>query len=80
MKEKLKKLVETIGQDGLLHILCSNLLVVILNLILPLWIAVVLAAIAGIVLDIIPDRSLGRGTFNKKNVMCDIAGILVGCL
>lgn len=80
MKEKLEKLVETIGQDGLLHILCSNLLVVAINLILPLWFAVVVTAIAGLGKELVWDKILGRGTCDKKDILCDIVGIIIGCL
>lgn len=77
MKEKI---LNYIGQDGMFHILCSVVLVSVLNLILPLWIAVVITAVVGAAKEFVWDKWLGKGTFDKKDLLCDLIGIAIGCL
>ena len=48
MKEKI---LNYIGQDGLLHIK-----------------------------EFVRDKWLGKGTFDKKDLLCDFVGIIIGCL
>lgn len=73
MKEKI---LNYIGQDGLLHILCCIVLVSVIDIVLPLWVAI----IATVVVGLAKDKWLGRGTFDKKNLLCDLVGIIIGCL
>lgn len=76
----MKKIFSYIGKDGLLHIVCSAVITFVLNLIMPLWIAVLITAIIGIGKEIVYDKMLGKGTFYKKDLICDAIGIVIGCI
>ena len=77
MKEKI---LNYIGQDGLLHILCCIVLVSVIDIVLPLWGAVLIAAAVAVGKEFVWDKWLGRGTFDKKDLLCDLVGIIIGCL
>lgn len=77
MKERI---LNKIGIDGFLHILISLMIVRISAHVMPLWMAVVLAAIIGAGKEFIWDKWLKKGTFDKKDLVCDLAGILIGCI
>ena len=77
MKEKI---LNWVGTDGLLHIIWSVIIVSVLNVLLPLWAAVLITAIVGIGKEFIWDKWLKRGTFEKKDLLCDLIGIVIGCL
>lgn len=77
MKEKI---LNYIGQDGLLHILCCIVLVSVIDIVLPLWVAVLITAAIAAGKELVWDKWLGRGTFDKKDLLCDLVGILIGCL
>lgn len=77
MKEKI---LNYIGQDGLLHILCCSVLVSVLNLVLPLWWAVPITAFVGIAKEFVWDKWLKKGSFEKKDLLCDLIGIIIGCI
>lgn len=77
MKEKI---LNYIGQDGLLHILCCAVLVSVIGLFFPLWVAVIATAVVGAGKELVWDKWLGQGTFDKKDLLCDLVGIIIGCL
>ena len=77
MKEKI---LNWVGTDGLLHIIWSVIIVSVLNVLLPLWAAVLLTAIVGIGTEFIWAKWLKRGAFEKKDLLCDLIGIVIGCL
>ena len=87
MKEKI---LNYIGQDGLLHILCCIVLVSVIDIVVPLWVAIDIvvplwvAIIATVVISLakefVWDKWLGKGTFDKKALLCDFIGIIIGCL
>lgn len=77
MKEKI---LNWVGTDGLLHIICSVIIVSVLNVLLPLWAAVLITAIVGIGKEFIWDKWLKRGNFEKKDLLCDLIGIIIGCI
>lgn len=77
MKEKI---LNCVGTEGLLHIICSVIIVSVLNVLLPLWVAVLIAAIAGVSKEFVWDKLLKKGTFEKKDLLCDLIGIIIGCL
>ena len=74
------KIFNYFGFDGLKHILCCNLIVVLVNILLPLWIAVLASVVAALGKEIIWDKILKRGTFDKKDLISDGIGIIIGCL
>lgn len=77
MKEKI---LNYIGQDGLLHILCCIVLVSVIDIVLPLWVAIIATVVIGLAKEFVWDKRLGRGTFDKKNLLCYLVGIIIGCL
>lgn len=77
MKEKI---LNYIGQDGLLHILCCIVLVSVIDIVLPLWVAVLITAAVAAGKEFVWDKWLGKGTFDKKDLLCDLVGIIIGCL
>lgn len=74
------KILNCIGQDGLLHIICCAVLVGVINLFAPLWVAIIATVVIGVGKEVVWDKWLGRGTFDKKDLLCDLVGILIGCL
>ena len=74
------KIFNYFGFDGLKHILCCNLIVVLVNILLPLWIAVLASVVAAFGKEIIWDKILKKGTFDKKDLISDGIGIIIGCL
>ncbi len=77
MKEKI---LNYIGQDGLLHILCSIVLVRVIDIFFPLWVAIIATVVIGLAKELIWDKWLGKGTFDKKDLLCDLIGIIIGCM
>lgn len=76
----MKKILEWLGQDGLLHIVVCSILVGALNIVMPLWMAVVITAVVGVAKEFVYDKWLKKGTFEIKDLVCDLIGILIGCL
>nr|DAZ73739.1 MAG TPA: putative periplasmic lipoprotein [Caudoviricetes sp.] len=76
----ISKVFNYFGHDGLKHVIASNVMVVVLNLILPLWVAVLVAALAGVGKEVVWDKLMKKGTFDKKGLIADAVGIIIGCL
>ena len=76
----ISKVFNYFGYDGLKHVIASNVTVVVLNLIFPLWIAVLVSALAGVGKEVVWDKLMKKGTFDKKDLIADAVGIIIGCL
>lgn len=76
----ISKVFNYFGYDGLKHVIASNVMVVVLNLILPLWVAVLVAALVGVGKEVVWDKLMKKGTFDKKDLIADAVGIIIGCL
>lgn len=76
----ISKVFNYFGFDGLKHVIASNVMVVVLNLILPLWVAVLVSALAGVGKEVVWDKLMKKGTFDKKDLIADAVGIIIGCL
>lgn len=76
----ISKVFNYFGYDGLKHVIASNVMVVVLNLILPLWVAVLVAALAGVGKEVVWDKLMKKGTFDKKDLIADAVGIIIGCI
>lgn len=74
------KLLDYFGTDGLLHMLCSSVLVSVINWFAPLWLAALLALLIGVGKEIIYDKLMKRGTPQWKDLVADLVGIAIGCL
>ena len=68
------------GTAGVLHILVSKVIVDVCELFAPLWAAVVVAAACGVLKEVVYDRWLGRGTFDRKDFLADAIGIALGLI
>lgn len=76
----IQKIYNYFGQDGLLHIICSSILVGIFNLFFPLLIAIIITAVIGIGKELIYDKLMKKGTCDKKDIISNLIGISLGCL
>lgn len=65
--------------DGMKHIILSAILTVVAKWLLPVWVAVALVLLIGIIKEIY-DRVSGKGCAEWKDIICDIIGILIGIL
>lgn len=72
------KIYRWLGTDGLLHVLCSTLIVVVAGMFLPIWASVVIAIAVGIAKEIVWDRMMGRGDASWHDLTCDIIGVALG--
>lgn len=75
-----EKILNYLGQDGLLHILASVVLMNVLCLFLPLWVAIIATTAIGIGKELVWDKWMKKGTFDRKDLLCDGIGILLGCI
>lgn len=76
----LSKIINYFGTDGLLHIICSSIIVSILGWIFPLWIAMIVTLLVGIGKEVVWDKILKKGCCDKKDIVADVIGILIGIL
>ena len=76
----IEKVKSYFGVDGLLHIVCSALIVGVAGVLMPLWAAVLVAALVGVGKEVVYDRMLGKGTFDRKDLLADAVGIIIGAL
>lgn len=76
--KKINELFEMIGFDGCKHIILSSVIVVVVNLFLPTWAAALIALAIGIGKEYYDYRK--KGFVEKKDLMCDAIGVLIGIL
>lgn len=76
----LSKVAARAGVDGLLHVIISAMMVLIVQIFTPWWAAVLVAIVAGVAKELIWDLWLRNGQIQVKDLICDLAGILIGCL
>ena len=74
----MKKILDYFGVDGLLHIICCMVIMQLLGNFLPLWAAVLITAAIGLGKEFILDRRLKKGTFEKRDLLADAVGIVLG--
>lgn len=72
------KILDWFGADGLAHVLVSLVLCALLAAFMPVWIAALAAFAAGIAKELVYDLWMKRGTCDLKDVVCDMAGTLLG--
>ena len=76
----IQKILNYFGFDGLSHIVLSSLALVILKLFLSFWIALAIVALCCIGKEVIYDKLLKKGQFDKKDFIADAIGIIIGIL
>lgn len=74
----MKKLIQWIRRDGLLHITVSMLLVIAASVLLPVWLSALIALAIGAGKEIW-DKYNG-GACNWHDVICDCIGVAIGTL
>ena len=67
------------GSDGMSHLILSATIAVVLNLFLPWELAGMITLAVGIGKEIY-DKASGKGCSEVKDIVCDIAGIIIGLL
>ena len=72
------KILAWFGTDGLAHVLVSLVLCAVLAAFLPWWAAVIITLAVGVAKEFVWDLWLKRGTCDLKDIVCDIAGTLLG--
>lgn len=74
------KIYKYFGSDGLLHIICSSIISSLLCLFIPIITSALITVIIGIAKEIIWDKLLKKGTFDKKDIISDLIGTIIGCI
>lgn len=74
----IKNVLNQIRKDDLLHILVSVIIMTVLKLLLPWWIAALLTILIGILKELIWDKWLKKGTPEWRDIVSDIIGIIIG--
>lgn len=72
------KILNWFGTDGLAHVLVSLVLCAVLAVFLPWWAAMIITLAVGVAKEFVWDLWLKRGTCDLKDIVCDIAGTLLG--
>ena len=67
------------GEDKLLHIVLSSIMMVVLGMFLPTWVAALATLCVGIGKEVY-DKVSGKGCFEWMDLVCDGIGILIGVL
>lgn len=67
-----------LGFDGLLHVLACKLIVDGCETVMPLALAVLVSAFLALYKEYVHDRLMGKGTFERKDLIADAAGIVLG--
>lgn len=75
----MNRIINIIGLDGLLHFSCCAIIAVCVKLAFGVLAAVVVSLTIGILKEAY-DKWTGRGTAEWKDIICDIAGTLIGVL
>ena len=78
MCKYLNKLFDWMSLDGALHILCSLVILLVLAVFFPLWVAIVATVFVGIGKEVY-DR-ISYGLFSWKDVLFDSIGIVLAVL
>ena len=76
---RLNNLFNIAGNDGMKHIILSAILTVVAKWLLPVWVAVALVLLIGIIKEAY-DKISDKGFSEWKDIICDIIGILIGIL
>lgn len=76
----MKKFFDLIGIDGIAHFFACVSIALALGYFVHFGIATFMAIFIGFAKEIIWDAGLKKGTFQWKDILCDIVGALVGFL
>lgn len=76
----MSRILSYLGQDGLLHLLVSLVLCLFLSALMPLWASASITFLVGAAKELTWDGALGKGSLEWKDIVADIAGVLIGTL
>jgi VanZ family protein len=74
----MKKIINYIGTDGLLHILACYVIAVTCGIYLNAGLALFIAVFAGVLKEVIWDGWIKKGSFELKDLLCDLIGAVAG--
>lgn len=69
---------KNLGFDGLLHLITCKLIMDVCTPFVPIAVAVILTAVAALGKEFLYDRAEGKGSFEKKDLIADAVGIILG--
>ena len=72
----MKTLWSWIRRDGMLHIVCSLLIVAVLGIIAPWWLAAIVGILVGFCKEIWD--GFHGGASNWHDIICDLIGVALG--
>lgn len=67
-----------LGIDGLLHVLCSIIIVMVAGIFLPVWASASGAIVIGAAKELVWDKWLRKGFATWHDFVCDIIGVAAG--
>lgn len=81
IKNFFTKCMNWISTDGLLHILCSSLLIVLFYSFFGIFISILITGLIGVIKEILDIFVRKTNTYKQsmKDIICDLIGILIGC-
>ena len=71
---------KNLGFDGLLHLITCKLIMDVCTSFVPITVAVILTAVVALGKEFIYDRAEGKGSFEKKDLIADAVGIVLGLI
>lgn len=74
----MKKIIKYIGTDGLLHILACYAIAVTCGIYLNAGLAIFIAIFCGVLKEVIWDGWMKKGSFELKDLLCDLIGAVAG--
>lgn len=76
----INKIFDYFSFDGCKHIILSAIILIILAIFLPKIIAAAITLGLGLFKEFVYDKYMKKGTFDKKDIVADIVGIIIGLL
>lgn len=77
--QRLNNLFALMGTDGMKHFIVSATMTAILSLVLPWYWAAIITLAVGAAKETY-DRVSGKGSAEWKDVICNLAGIIIGAI
>lgn len=74
----MKKIIDWIGSDGKLHMLICAVITLALGYYIHFAAATAIAVFIGFLKEIVWDAKFGKGTFQWKDILCDLMGATAG--
>ena len=71
---------KNLGFDGLLHLITCKLIMDVCTPFVPIAVAVILTAVAALGKEFLYDKAEGKGSFEKKDLIADAVGIVLGLI